>query len=189
MTKRSDTSARAPLLLVRHTAVDAGLKGFCYGASDVALSPEGEAQIADVAAEVTRHAPARVVHSGLTRAARLADAVAGSLALTCEVEPRLRELDFGRWELTSWDAIFKEVGHEMTRLVTEPDSYAPHGGETVADLANRAMGWFESLDRTVTTVAVCHGGPISAIRGRLAGRPPSEWPSLVPPYGAVIAID
>jgi len=183
------STPRATLLLVRHTAVAAELKGICYGASDVALSDDGIAAIPTVVEDVLRHRPTRIFHSGLTRAALLADAIGDQAGLTPTPDVRLRELNFGRWELKSWDAIFAEVGHDMVRLVSEPETFAPHGGETVALLADRAMSWLAEVDRSTPTVAVCHGGVISAIRGRLAGLPASDWPGLVPGYGGIVEID
>lgn len=189
---------KAPLLLVRHTAVDVALKGRCYGGSDVALSPEGEAAIPNVVADVTAQlsragfasgAPVQIVHSGLSRAMVLAEALATHLNAPLRQDRRLREMDFGRWELMTWDAIFAEVGHDMIKMVSEPETFAPHGGETVAALSARAKAWLIEVDRSVTTVAVCHGGVISAIRGQLDGRPAKDWPGLVPPYGGVVSLD
>jgi broad specificity phosphatase PhoE len=38
-------------------------------------------------------------------------------------------------------------------------------------------------------LAICHGGPIAAIRGTLSDAPVSEWPSLVPRYGEVVTVE
>ena len=72
----------------------------------------------------------------------------------------------------------------MMGLITAPATFRPGGGETTFELRDRAMAWFESLNRqNDTIIAVAHGGPIAAIRGTLAGAPVHDWPSLVPGYG------
>lgn len=175
------------LLMVRHTAVDESLNGVCYGSSDVELSPDGTAHVGLIASHLALLAPAVIYHSGQTRARRLAEAVANRLGRRPRCDRRIAEFDFGEWELRRWDEIHGE-GHEIARLIQEPETFAPPGGETVLAMRDRVLAWHAELPRQTRILAVSHGGPISALRGALSGAPPHAWPSLVPAHGDCVNI-
>ncbi len=181
------------LRLVRHTAVEERYQGVCYGASDVALSEAGLAHAEDIAVKlaigVSPGSPTpMVIHSGLTRARHLADAIAAQCGCSAVTDARLAEFNFGTWELRSWAEIYLETGDDMTRLISEPDTYGPPGGETASAMRDRVWEWFTSLPRAVPVIAVSHGGPISALRGTLAGKPAHEWPQLIPAHGEIVEV-
>ena len=164
------------LVLVRHTQVCSTWKGYCYGASDVALSPDGRAQIAILSAKLADLNPAYVCHSGRTRTEALAAAVAERSGARLICEERFGELNFGDWEGRAWDDIYAEAGDRMADMIHAPASFAPPGGETVAALRQRVIRAIGALPKTGLGIVVSHGGPLSAIRGTLAGRPASAWP-------------
>jgi broad specificity phosphatase PhoE len=58
-------------------------------------------------------------------------------------------------------------------------------------MRDRVMAWLADAAQleTGSIVAICHGGPIAAIRGTLSGASVSEWPSLVPRYGEVVTVE
>ncbi len=149
--------------LVRHTAVARYWSGRCYGKSDVPLSREGRDAARALAASIAR------------------------------IGPRLAECHFGAWEGLPWDAIYAESGDAMMGLVTAPHVFRPGGdGETTFAMRDRAMAWLHDVvgrREAGAVVAICHGGPIAAIRGTLSNAPVSEWPSLVPRYGEIVPIE
>ncbi len=176
------------LIMVRHTAVAERYKGLCYGASDIELSPEGERHARECAEALASLKPTHLFHSGLSRARVMADRIA-ELTRTVPIEDaRLAEINFGSWELRSWDEIFAEVGHDMARLISEPDTFAPPGGETAHAVRDRVSAWRSALPTDGRIVAVSHGGPIGAIRGTDAGFPASRWPGLVPAHGEQVQL-
>lgn len=180
------TNADAPqdqcLIMVRHTAVDESLRGFCYGASDVELSGAGKAHVDLLTAELIATRPSHIFHSGLLRTRHLADMVAVRVGATAQVDRRIAEFDFGEWEMRRWDDIHAD-GHDIARLVHEPETFAPPGGETVFSMRDRVMSWYRALPRGARVLAISHGGPISALRGSLTGVAPAAWPALVPAFG------
>ncbi|MDX2287338.1 MAG: histidine phosphatase family protein [Hyphomicrobiaceae bacterium] len=178
------------LVMVRHTEVAARYRGVCYGASDIALSEAGLAHIERLATELAAQRPDRIVHSGLTRARLLAEAIAQRTGLEPLTEPRIAECNFGAWELNTWDDIFATAGHDIGRLVSEPDTFAPPGGETVHALRDRVLSWYRALPGSGPglTLAITHGGPIGVLLGHLRGLPASAWPRLVPAYGEAIEL-
>ena len=108
------------------------------------------------------------------------------------IDPRLAECHFGAWEGLRWDAIYADSGDAMMGLVTAPHAFRPGGdGETTFAMRDRVMAWVGDVvtREAGPIVAICHGGPIAAIRGTLSDAPVSDWPSLVPRYGEVVTVE
>lgn len=175
--------------LVRHTAVAASWRGLCYGRSDVPLSRAGVMAARDCARDFAATGVDLVVSSPLRRARVLGARIAKLKSVPLVIEPRIAERDFGSWEGRTWDDIWRETGNAMDGMIHAPGTYRPGGGETTFEMARRAHGWLDSLGSMTRVIAVCHGGPIAAIRGQLSDTPVSRWPELVPAYGAAITIE
>ena len=182
-------SSEAAITIVRHPEVTPDIKGTCYGITDVELSADGLASIPVIADKLRDLKPAAVYHSGLTRAQLLAQEVAKVAGCQLLVDQRFREINFGAWENRSWASIFAEAGDDMARIIHEPDTYAPPQGETVYQLRDRVLEGLRDISSDQRTIVIAHGGPISAVRGLLAGLPASQWPGLVPAYGEAIDLD
>ena len=144
--------------------------------------------IAEVAGRFAAIEPDIIVHSDLLRTRQLADGFAEVWNCSLHADERLRELDFGSWELRPWDQIYAETGSEMDRIVSEPNRFAPGGGETLFALRDRVLDWLAGLEGRRSVVAVSHGGPISVLWGVLGKRSVREWPALVPSYGEALLI-
>ncbi|MEQ8823468.1 MAG: histidine phosphatase family protein [Filomicrobium sp.] len=185
---KSDSSN--DLIMVRHTAVADDLKGVCYGASDVALSAAGQRHAETLAVKLAALQPALVIHSGLSRARILAEAITARLDIEATVDPRIAEFDFGAWELCTWDEIFRQ-GADIARIIHEPATFAPPGGETLHAMRDRVVSWHRELKSKTSgrCLAISHGGPISTLRGVLQGAPETNWPQLIPAYGEQVVFD
>ncbi len=189
MTVSRSTNGGNNLILVRHTKVEVQFQDTCYGASDVRLSEDGEAHARALAPELAAMNPARIFHSGLGRSKFLAELIASHAQTPLAKDARLAEMNFGDWELKSWDQIYAEVGHDIGRLTSEPDTFAPPGGETVHAVRDRIVAWAEELPDDGPIVAVSHGGPISALRRTLSGQGHQDWTELIPTYGEVLSFE
>lgn len=176
------------ILLVRHTAVAMRWRGVCYGVTDVGLSREGRRHAGCLADELARQPITAVVHSGLKRAAILATLIARRHGLTPLTDRRWRERDFGNWEGRRWNAIWRETGDEMDRMMRDPDTYRPGGGETGRDLAARVAAAFSDLPSCGTIVIVSHGGPIASLRTLAAARRLIEAANFIPAPGAIVEL-
>lgn len=85
---------------------------------------------------------------------------AEALGLSPAVDPDLAECDFGAWAGLSIEDVKGRYAGELDGWLADPSS-APHGGETLVDVAARVSRFLEratTLDGT--TVAVTHGGVI-----------------------------
>jgi broad specificity phosphatase PhoE len=176
------------VILVRHGEVAPRWRGVCYGQTDVELSDHGQRQTSQLIEELATWPIHALWHSGLTRARCLAEPLAALLGLPCREDSRLAEIHFGAWEGRDWQAIFAETGRAMEAILSAPDHFAPPGGETLHGLRDRVLSWFHELPAEGLLVAICHGGPIAALRGTLAGLPASHWPTLVPQMGTWVEL-
>jgi len=174
------------LWLVRHApaAVAAGL---CYGRSDV---PADEAATRTLARDLAGQLSAglRIRSSPLARCRHLADTIAAfQPGLRVTVDERLREMDFGRWELQPWDAI------GVAELRAWTDDFAAHrpgGGESVQTLLDRVACALEDTRRAQEdTLWVTHAGVIRAVKVLLAGvrviEAAAQWPAEPIPFGTL----
>lgn len=171
------------LILVHHPEVEPRWQGVCYGHMDARLSPAGEGKIPRLADELAAFGPGAIFSSPASRAATLAKALSERTGIPVRLEPRLAERNYGSWEGQTWAQIQATDRDAMRQLLDDPEHFAPPGGETLFGVRDRMHAWLQSLPNAEMIIAITHGGPIGALLGSLQGRPPADWPSLVPPMG------
>lgn len=154
------------LYLVRHGKPDIAA-GLCYGRSDVEV-PEQELQ--RVAADLGPRLPAGVPIwcSPALRCVSLAERLQARSGVPLRIDARLRELDFGTWEMRAWNDIARD---EIDAWAADPLHYRPGGGESVLDVAARAASLLEDLRDAgmQAAVLVCHAGTIRLLTRLHAG--------------------
>jgi broad specificity phosphatase PhoE len=176
------------VLLVRHTEVVRRWRDRCYGSSDIGLSLDGRQRAYELAATLAREPVTALVHSGLERAAFLAQRLALLKRIEPSVDARWRERDFGTWEGRTWHSIWRETGNAMDGMLTHPDRYRPGEGETTAELAERSIAAWRALPHDGLVVVITHGGPIAAIRSVIANAPMSEMASFSVTKGTIVRL-
>lgn len=174
------------VLLLRHPPVAMAWRGRCYGRSDMGWSRAGRAMARRIVAELP--SIETIVHSGAIRTARLAAMIAKAQQVPATADPRWLERDFGRWEGRGWDAIWRESGTEMDRMMTEAESYRPGGGETGRDVADRVQAAWNGLPLQATVLVVAHGGSIATLRALLAGQPLARAVDHIPACGELVTL-
>ncbi len=162
------------LYLVRHPKPAIG-EGLCYGATDLPLAEDATSCSTRLLPLLPRET--RIVSSPLARARLLAEALYPSVSC----DERLRELDFGEWELKPFSDIpasgFDTWGNTLL------DFRAP-AGELYADMATRVWAAFDEHRRnTHSLVIVAHNGPMRVLVGRLLGLPANRWLNLEFDFG------
>ena len=177
------------LLLVRHPPVARAWVGRCYGRSDMGWSRDGVRMARDLVVRLSAEPLSAIVHSGAIRTRRLAESIGARAGLPVRSDPRWMERDFGTWEGRSWNAIWRETGSDMDRMMSEPATFRPGGGETGEDLIRRVAAAWGDLEEPGTTLVVAHGGSIAAARSLASGSPLERMIELVPLQGEVIALD
>lgn len=176
------------VVLLRHPPVAKAWAGRCYGRSDMGWSREGHALAARIAADLAATPFDAIVHSGAIRTRRLAETIARGRDMAPTTDPRWLERDFGAWEGRSWNAIWRETGAEMDRMMTDPDTYRPGGGESGRDLAERVEAAWQALPERPAVLVVAHGGPIATLRALLGGHPLTRTVDFIPACGELVPL-
>lgn len=124
-----------------------------------------------------------LIASDLVRARETAAAIAAARPLTVELDPRLRETDFGAWEGLTWAQIVQADPALETTVWHDPRGRLPHGGESFAQVQSRAAAFLESVRARpqASVCAVSHAGFIHAALAVLFGdRSPAAGVRLQP---------
>ena len=168
------------LLLLRHARTAWNADGRLQGSSDVDLDGVGLAHAARTGSTIANlwaGSTVRVISSDLQRARVTASAVALAVGVDLEVDPRLRERDFGPWEgltLPEISASWPEP-YAAWRRGDEPGV----GVETRAAVAARMTAACEQAVAESTPnsllVLVSHGGSLATLAGALLGADAGSW--------------
>ncbi|MDR7379457.1 alpha-ribazole phosphatase [Rhodoferax ferrireducens] len=160
--------------------------GICYGALDLAAdAPATQAAAEKLAAMLPTGCHVR--SSTLQRCEQLAQVLSALRPdLMPNLDPRLREMDFGSWEGQRWDAIGQSALDAWTADFAQ---HRPGGGESVQGFMQRvAAAWDEKGDGP--TLWITHAGVIRACSLLHAGlrqiTQASQWPQAAPGYGECI---
>ena len=149
------------LYLVRHPPPDLPA-GICYGATDVACTPQALAQGAQ---ELLPNLPQGLVmiSSPLQRCERLAQCLCGLRPdLTYKTDAKLAEMHFGTWEMQPWAEI---SGEALAAWADDLAHYRCGGsGESTAQLVQRvAARLARSLQAGRDEIWITHAGVIRAL--------------------------
>ncbi|MDY7548709.1 MULTISPECIES: histidine phosphatase family protein [unclassified Glaciimonas] len=184
------------LHLVRHPkpSTPGAVSDLCYGRSDLLVSEEENTRLLHQLIKVLPK-PVLMFSSPLLRCAGLADSLSrqpGWPAPT--LDHRLVELDFGKWEMQSWQDIPRDEIDAWAGAVID---YRPGGGESVMQMAARVDAFYRALPRLHSpssssgennnngddVAVICHAGTIRLL---LACHALSQEASM--PIGASRAI-
>ena len=150
------------IYLVRHTTPHIE-KGICYGQSDVNLKDSYSEEFVKVEQQIPKSDSYHVISSPLKRCTLLARHFSKNIIL----KDALKELNFGKWELTPWNKIPEnEISPWMSNFVNHP---TPEG-ESYKAMANRVNNCLNKiLDTPVNrpVIIVLHAGPIRAFLASL----------------------
>lgn len=81
------------------------------------------------------------------------------LGLDAQIEPRLSDLDYGRWRGELPAGLRSD---ELAEFLADPNA-APHGGESVAALTERVRGWLADVSRSPRRItAITHPAIVRA---------------------------
>jgi alpha-ribazole phosphatase len=190
------------LWLCRHAQVLLD-PGICYGVSDVQADAAGTKLAAQQLAQVLPSG-CPIWASPLGRTRQLADALCGLRPDLGSVvwDRRLREMDFGKWELQAWDTIGQPAVDEW---VSNFARHAVGGAESTQDVVNRVDEALQQAmpqlmrDDSGTPVAqhmvwVTHAGVIRAVqflrnqtqKGEVTL---ADWPKQAPKPGGYCWVD
>ena len=87
--------------------------------------------------------------------AKRAQETAGALGLTPQIDPRLRDCDFGRWSGMKFQQVLVREPRKLVSWIRNPSS-APHGGETIPQVLERVADWMRERTRDKGFTVLTH---------------------------------
>jgi glucosyl-3-phosphoglycerate phosphatase len=176
------------LVMLRHGQTDFNAGSRMQGQLDSALTDLGRAQAVAAAEVLGKLQPLLIVSSDLHRAYDTAITLGEQTGLQVRVDERLRETHLGDWQgLTHTEVDAQAPGARLTWR--DDATWAPHGGESRADVAARSVPlvaelvagepeWGDADEPDRPVVLVAHGGLIAALSAALLKLPVDNWPIL-----------
>ncbi len=127
------------LYLVRHGRVAEGHAHRYHGHNDIGLSPQGEKQLEDLAAQLQKVPLKAVYASDLTRSLSGAEIICRGRGLTPQAVPEFREVSFGVWEGLSFGDILEQYPVQLEARLKNLSKFRIPGGESLEDVEARAL--------------------------------------------------
>jgi alpha-ribazole phosphatase len=155
------------LYLVRHGETESNKEKRYRGWSESPLSEEGIRQAEKAAYFLAGLKIESLYCSDLKRALNTARVIGAASGLIPEVNPLLREINFGRWEGLTYDEIEAGWGDAIRNWLDDPFSVAAPEGESLGDVCSRMLAFLEELagksEEGQRIAVVSHGGSIRAL--------------------------
>jgi glucosyl-3-phosphoglycerate phosphatase len=149
------------------------------GQTDIELDDHGRRQARRTARLLAALPPDALLSSDLTRARDTAAELASVTGLPVTVDTRLRETHAGRWEGMLAHEIQASDAATWQAWLSGGPGVRPGGGETRAEVADRAVAAVTDALPQVRAggvlVVATHGGTARALIGRLLGLHEAEW--------------
>lgn len=172
------------IYLVRHTSVDVP-PGHTYGQTDVPLRSTFEEEAAIVKANLEGIIFDKVWTSPLSRCVKLATYCGYPDA---EREDRIMEINFGDWEMKSWDELSADP-HSVAWFDDWVNISSPNG-ESMMDQFNRVSSFLNEI-RQSGMQRIClfaHGGVLTCSRIYAGHYEMKEAFNNMPVYGSIVRL-
>lgn len=146
------------IILVRHTTPDIE-KGICYGQADLGVPNTFNDEIKPILKEIPVNDIETLYYSSPLKRCKI---LAEQLSDTIIYDNRLKELDFGNWELKKWDDINKK---ELDIWMKDFVNVTTTNGESYLDLHARAVKFLEEIKtlNKKSVVIITHAGIIRSL--------------------------
>ncbi|MGC4000291.1 MAG: histidine phosphatase family protein [Anaeromyxobacter sp.] len=181
----------ARLVLLRHCQAEVP-PGVLCGRLDPPLSIAGGAHAARLAAALAGLRGATVHASPARRAQETAAPIARALGIEVEVQPALREVDFGSLEGLTWQQAAAAHPEVCRTWLARPEEVRFPGGEGYGEVQDRATAAVEAIARGregATAVVVAHAGVNRAVLAWALGAPPATAFRLEQRHGAINVLE
>lgn len=167
------------LVLWRHGETDYNAAGRMQGHFDSVLTDVGRNQARFAVPALARFEPEVAVASDLRRAADTTAVFTEATGVPLRIDKRLRETNLGSWQGKTAAEVDAESPGAREQWYAHP-GWAPPGGETKLEVADRARALIAELDSefSQTVLLGTHGGLITAVVASLLELPHSAWLQL-----------
>ena len=147
------------IYLIRHGKTEANERHLYCGSTDLSLSVAGREELQNIHYDIKN---VRFITSGMKRTNETLQMLFGDV--TYDVEPRFREVDFGIFEMHSYDQL-KDTPEYQHWLTGNNEANVPPEGESGTQMTERALQAFSEIRED--TCVITHGGVIAAIMEHL----------------------
>lgn len=147
------------IYLIRHGKTEANEKWLYCGSTDLPLSEKGRKELSQLHYEIKN---ARFLTSGMKRTDETLQILFGDVPY--ETDPRFREIDFGIFEMHSYDEL-KDTPAYQAWITGDNQANLPPEGESGSQMKQRVLAAFSEIRED--TCIITHGGVIAAIMEHL----------------------
>jgi broad specificity phosphatase PhoE len=159
--------------IVRHGLTEK--PGVLLGQFDAGLSADGSLQARVIAGEFASEGIERIVSSGLSRARETATWIARRLGLEVNIDERLNEITYGRWDGMTWEQIEQTDPEIASQKLENWWSAIPRGGESGPEFVGRVeQAWNSLIGHPATAAVVVAHEAVNAVLVELARRGPGS---------------
>lgn len=168
---------------IRHTSVDVP-SGICYGISDVPVAATFQEEAGQIREQLNNRPFDRIYSSPLKRCSQLASRLFPEKIIF--PDDRLKELDFGDWEMQSWESVFSS-SEGKTWFQDYTLEKCP-GGESFADLGSRLKLFLDELNgfENEQIAIMTHAGVIRALMCLLQQKTAEQAFNTPLKYGEIV---
>jgi alpha-ribazole phosphatase len=178
------------IYLIRHTETIID-KGTCYGQSDVTLKEPYHAAF-DTILSLLNGTPARIYSSPLQRCKTLAEYIFTHYNPigTIQYDSRLKEINFGEWELQDWNTIHQPT---LANWMADYVHAKPPQGESFTELYSRVLCFIQDElpvrnKKSSPIILVTHAGVIRSFLCYHFSRALKDAFSFPVEYGSVTKV-
>ena len=147
------------IYLIRHGKTEANEKHLYCGSTDLPLTDAGREELSQLHYCLKN---VRFITSGMKRTNETLRILFGDVPY--EVDPRFREVDFGIFEMHSYEEL-KDTPDYQAWLTGDNDTNVPPDGESGVQMTERVLQAFSEM--RVDTCIITHGGVIAAVMEHL----------------------
>jgi alpha-ribazole phosphatase len=171
------------LYLVRHAQPQIQT-GICYGRTDLALEPKAQVQLlVKLQAKIPKQI--HLLTSPLQRCEQTAQELAALGWQAPQIDPRVAEMDFGDWEGQAWSDIERGQIDEWAKDIV---NYRPPQGESVKDVAQRALEAISELSFEQDVAIITHAGVIQVLTKLLQRQALENFSSRKIEFGSITVL-
>ncbi|MBA1278549.1 histidine phosphatase family protein [Stutzerimonas stutzeri] len=133
----------------------------------------------------------RIISSPLLRCAQFAEELAAQRKLPLELEPDLRELDFGDWEGRTAAELMVDQSDALGCFWSDPYGFTPPGGERLIEFEARVLTVIERItDRFAgeRILLITHAGVMRLLLAEARGLPRGQLLQVEVSHGAMCGL-
>jgi len=158
------------------------------GSTDFGLSESGRLEAASITLLIKARRPECCLCSPLMRCIQTAECISG---VRFEINPDLREIDFGSWEGRTFEEIQQSDPAAVDRWAAFDPDFSFPGGERIADFSARVRSVADALVARPeeTILAITHAGIIRALICHFLGLHPRQYVLFNVDYASLTVLD